>query len=393
VSAGPERPFDLRQLQRAAWLVGAIVLAVCAAYGFFRPGPFFRSYLIAYRFWLGLPLGCAALLMLQHLTGGLWGAILRPFLEAAGRTLPLLALLFLPLLLGLGILYPWTHEEQFANDPEMKDKIRMYLNVPFFLVRAVIYFAAWITISFFFDRWSREQALHPTPIQPRRFRLISAPGLAIYGLTITFASIDWFMSLEPQWFSSIYSVIVAIGYLLTAFAFVVLVTAVLSSRPPLTGVVQATTLNDLGNLLLAFNMLWAYVAFSQFLLIWSGNLPEEISWYLPRIEGGWRLLGVSLIVFQFFVPFALLLSKDVKQNPRALAGVAILVLVMRYVDAVWSLAPAPALRNSEWWDEWLLVAVPAGMGSLWLGTFLWQLSRRPLVFEYELKYAEGLAHE
>jgi hypothetical protein len=391
LSAGAERPQDFSRLQRGALLAGAAVLAGCAVYGVFRPAPFFRAYLIGFRFWLSFPLGCIALVMVQHLTGGLWGAVLRPILEAASRTLPLVALLFLPLLLGLHVLYPWTDTERYHENPAMLEKIQFYLNTPFFLARAAIYFAAWLVFAIFLNRWSREQTQHPTPTQPRRFRLISGPGLAVYGLTITFASVDWFMSVEPEWFSTIYGVIVAVGQLLAAFAFAVLITALLARRPPMADAVSPTVLNDLGGLLLAFTMLWAYVAFSQFLLIWAGNLPEEISWYLVRIANGWGWVALLLAVFQFFVPFALLLSKDVKQNPRALAATAILILVMRFVDAVWS--TAPAFEDARWWDQWLIAAVPAGMGGLMIGTFLWQLSRRPLVFEYELKYAEGLAHE
>jgi hypothetical protein len=378
-------------LQRTAWLIGVLLLAICALYGLFRPAPFFQSYLIGFRFWLSFPLGCLALVMVQHLTGGLWGAVLRPILEAASRTLPLVALLFLPLLLGLTFLYPWTHRDQFADDPIMLQKIDAYLNVPFFIARAVVYFAAWLVVAIFLNRWSREQTEHPTPTRPRRFRLISGPGLGVYGLAITFASVDWFMSVDPEWFSTIYAVIVAVGQLLASFAFAILMTALLAKRRPVADAVTPTLLNDLGGLLLAFTMLWAYVAFSQFLLIWAGNLPEEIRWYLPRTQGVWGGVAIVLAVFQFFVPFALLLSKDIKQNPRALAATALLILVMRFVDAVWS--TAPAFPDTKWWDQWLLIAVPAGMGGLWIGTFVWQLSRRPLVFEYELKYAEGLAHE
>jgi len=391
VSTSAEQPLDLRRIQRGALLVGAAALAVCTVYGVFRPAPFFRAYLIGFRFWLSFPLGCMALVMVQHLTGGLWGAVLRPILEAASRTLPLLALLFLPLILGLSILYPWTHAEHYDANPAMLEKIQFYLNTPFFLARAAAYFAAWFVVATFLNRWSAEQTEHPTPTRPRRFRLISGPGLAVYGLTITFASVDWFMSLDPEWFSTIYGVIVAVGQLLAAFAFAVLMTALLAKRPPLSDAVSPIALNDLGGLLLAFTMIWAYVAFSQFLLIWAGNLPEEISWYLPRIRGAWGWVALLLVVFQFFVPFSLLLSKDIKQNPRALAATAILILVMRFVDAVWS--TAPSFEDAQWWDQWLVLAVPAGMGGLMVGMFLWQLSRRPLVFEYELKYAEGLAHE
>jgi hypothetical protein len=399
VSAGTE--INLGRLQRTALLVGAALLVICAVYGLFRPTAFFRAYLVAFLFLLGLPLGSAALLMVQHLTGGMWGTVLRPMLEAGMRTLPLLVLFFLPVLLRLHFLYPWMYPdaEELVHDAAMQQKIASYLNAPFFMLRAAVYFAIWFVVAFFLNRWSVEQDRERSPELPRRFRLLSGPGLGLYGLAITFASIDWFMSLEPKWYSSIYAVI-AVGMLLTAFAFAVLVTAWLADRPPVAEYATPLVLNDLGNLMLAFTMLWAYVSFSQFLLIWAGNLPEEISWFKDRFDAGWGWLAMALVLFQFVVPFVLLLSKDVKQNPRSLAATALLVLVLRLIDALWTVGPVsteyPSVRvlsDVAWWDQWLMVALPVGLGGLWLGVFLWQLQKRPLVFVRELVLEEGLAHE
>jgi hypothetical protein len=327
----------------------------------------------------------------------MWGLALRPFLEAATRTVWVLAALFLPLLLGLGSgpgsIYPWTNPSEDLREPEMVAKIDHYLNVPFFLVRSAIYFAVWLAFAFFLDRWSREQAVRPSPEPSRRFRLLSAPGLPVCGLALTFASIDWFMSLEPKWFSPMYAVIVALGAMLAALALVAAAAALMASRPPFNRVVNPSLFRDLGNLLLAFVMLFAYVAFSQFLIIWAGNLPENIVWYLSRFKGGWSAVALCLVVFLFIVPFLLLLSRRIKQDPRSLARVAILVLVMCFVNAVWIIVPAKADYESAWWDFWLVIGVPAGMSAIWLGAFLWQLDRRPLVLEHELAGAEGLAHE
>jgi len=396
VSAGTE--MNLGRVQRTALIVGAAVLCACAAYGILRPEPFFRAYLVAFLFLLGLPLGSAALLMVQHLTGGMWGTVLRPALEAATRTLPLLALFFLPVLAGLGYLYPWMYVGDFDHNVEMQNKIASYLNAPFFMVRAALYFAVWLGVIYFLNRWSVEQERDRSPELPRRFRLLSGPGLGLFGLGITFASVDWFMSLEPEWFSSIYAVVIAMGMLLEAFAFAVLVTARLADRPPVAEYATPLVLNDLGNLMLAFAMLWTYVAFSQFLLIWAGNLREEIIWYKHRFDAGWGGLAVGLVVFQFVVPFVLLLSRDVKQNPRSLAATALLALGMRLVDALWTIGPASReypsiLSDASWWDQWLLLALPVGLGGLWLGVFLWQLQKRPLVIARELVFVEGMAHE
>jgi hypothetical protein len=391
---------NLGRVQRTAVLAGAALLLAGAVYGVFRPAAFFRAYLVAFLFLLGLPLGSAAVLMVQHLTGGVWGTILRPPLEAAMRTLPLMVLFFFPVLFGLDSLYPWMHPtaEEWAHDAAMQQKIAWYLNGPFFMIRAAVYFAIWLVVAYLLNRWSVEQEQERLPEMPRRFRLLSGPGLGLFGLGISFASIDWFMSLEPTWFSSIYPVVIAVGMLLAAFAFVVLVTAWLAERPPLGEYATPLILNDLGNLLLAFTMIWAYVAFSQFLLIWAGNLPEEISWYTHRFDAGWSWLAVALAVFQFVVPFLLLLSKDVKQKPRSLAATALLVLFMRLVDAWWTIGPAPQEYGSPfppvaWWDQWLLVALPASLGGLWLGVFVWQLEKRPLVLVRDLVFVEGMAHE
>jgi hypothetical protein len=380
---------NLPRLQRAALIVGGAAVLLCAIYGLFRPFAFFRAYLVTFLFLLGLPLGSAALLMVQHLTGGMWGAVLRPVLEAGTRTLPLLALFFLPILVGLRFLYPWMDPEEVARDPELESKVAMYLNPPFFMARAVVYFSIWFGAIFLLNRWSVEQERDRSSDLPRRFRLLSGPGLGLYGLAITFASIDWFMSLEPRWFSSIYGVVIAVGMLLSAFAFAVLVTTKLAEHSPQSEYATPRVLNDLGNLMLTFTMFWAYVSFSQFLLIWSGNLPEEITWYKARFEGGWSGVALSLVVFQFVVPFMLLLSKDVKRNPRFLVATALLVLLMRLIDALWTIAPV--LRQSEWWDQWLLAALPLGLGGLWLGAFMWQLQKRPLVLARDLLVLEEKA--
>jgi hypothetical protein len=384
-------PLEADRYRLRALGVGVAVLALSALVGFFAPDLFFPAYLVAFNFWLAIALGSLALLMIQHLTGGQWGAVLRPVLEAASRTLPLLALFFVPLLLGLHRLYPWTHEE-FQHEMRFPLKVVYYLNVPFFLLRAALYFAVWIGLSFFLNRWSRQPSL--TLRQDRRYRLLSAPGIALYGLTITFAAIDWLMSLEPDWFSTIYGVMVAVGQLLTAFAFAVLVVTLLAQWPPMRDELKPDVGIDLGNLLLAFTMLWAYLSFSQFLLIWSGNLPEEITWYLRRLREGWEWVAVALVLFQFFVPLFLLLSRDVKRVARRLAAVAGLALLMRFVDFFWLVAPASEMTPSGPLRlPWLELLLTIGLGGVWSAYFLWQLAARPLIRPADPIYAEAPAHD
>ena len=380
-------------VQRRALGVGAAGLILCAGIGVFQHGAFFRGYLVAYNFWLGVALGCLAITMLYHLTGGGWGLILRRLLESATRTLPLLLVFFVPLLFGLHELYEWADPEAAARDSLLQHK-SVYLNVPRFVAFSAGYFVIWLVIAYLLNQWSRDQDATADPRLLRRFRLLSAPGLVLYGLTITFASVDWVMSLDWHWYSTIFPVVFAIGQVLTGFAFATAAAAFLASRPPLADIVTPAHFQDLGNLLLAFVMFWAYVSFSQFLLIWSGNLPEEIRWYAPRFEGGWQWIGVGLILCQFAVPFLLLLSREVKRNPRALCRVAVLVLCMRFVDLMWQIVPAfpPGDLLGHWLDIATALLAWLGLGGIWMGVFVWQLKRMPLLPLHDPAFLEIVPH-
>jgi hypothetical protein len=349
---------------------------------FVAPDQFYRSYLIAYLFWLGLPLGCLALALLYHLSGGAWGAVLLRFLEAGAWTIMPLAALFVPLLFGMNRLYPWTHAEVVSADPLLQHK-SSYLNISFFVIRAAIYFAIWIALTSVTTRWSLELDRTLDPASARRLQRFSALGLLLVGLTMTFASIDWIMSLEPHWYSAIYGVMVAMGYVLAAFAFVVAVVAGLARRPPLADAVAVSPrlFNDLGSLLLAFVLLWAYLAFSQYLILWSGNLREEVAWYVQRQQSGWGWVALAVIVFNFILPFLLLLSRDLKRSARFLAVVAASLVVIHFVEILWLVAPAfdsPAFSFS-----WLDVTLPIGVGGLWLAAFLWRLQQHPLLPRFD----------
>lgn len=369
------------RIRRRALLAGLIGLACCLLAALASPAHALRSYLVAFNYWLGIALGCLVLLMLQHLTGGVWGLVLRRVFESGTRTLGLLALLFIPLLLGLPTLYGWVN----STDPHLLEK-SWYLNVPFFIGRAVAYFFIWLVIAYLLNKWSKAQ--DEGAFDTRRFRLLSGPGLVLYGGTITFASIDWVMSLEPKWYSTIFPVLYAMGQILQAMAFSIAVLVSIGSQPAFEKLLGVTQRRDLGNLLLAFVMIWAYLSFSQYLLIWSENLPEEIPWYLNRTHGGWQWLALVLVFFQFGVPFLLLLSRDVKENPRRLAAVALLVLAMRYLDMIWWIEPAFAGGVSFY----VLVDIAAliGLGGVWIWYFLDQLGKLPLLPKGDIQlFAEG----
>ena len=387
----PAQPLHLEGefLQRRAWIVGAGGLLLGVVGLFINPAQFFYSYLLAYLFWLSIALGCCALVMLYHLVGGAWGFVIRRVLEAGTRTLPLMAALFVPLLFGLSYLYPWARPETVAGDELLQHK-SAYLNIPFFIFRAGLYFAIWLGLARLLNKWSLEQDQTGDPSLARRLEVLSGPGLVLYGGAVTFSAIDWVMSLDPHWFSTIYGIIWMIGQVLTTMTFVILVMVLLANREPLANVLTPRHFHDLGNLLLAFVMLWAYVAFSQYLIMWSGNLAEEIPWYLHRMQGGWREVGVALITYHFALPFFILLSRRAKQSRLILATIAGGLLFMRLVDLFWLITPAFSHAGVSVHLLDLLTLV--GVGGMWLAGFLGQLTRRPLLPLHDPQYAAVVGH-
>jgi hypothetical protein len=390
---------EWQRLQRGALVAaaaGAVLFAVVAAVlwsvgGVTAPRQFFQSYLVAFIFCLGSSLGCLVLLMIQHLTGGAWGLVLRRVLEAGARTLVPLAVALVPLLVGVPYLYLWADQEVVNASLELQHK-SLYLNVGFFIVRAAGYFVVWLLLAFLLTRWSADQDRQANPERPQRFQALCGPGLVVYGLTITFASIDWVMSLEPHWFSTIYPVMFAVGQILNGFTFALMVLLLLAGRPPLSEVLTRQHLRDLGSLLLAFVLFWAYMAFSQFLLDWVGNLPEEIPWYLRRLRGGWEWLALALVLFHFALPFLLLLSSDVKMNRRSLVRVAVALLIMRFVDVFWWIEPAYSHEGQYFF--WLLdLSATLAVGGVCGWWFLGQLRQRPLLPLHDPYLAETLHHE
>jgi hypothetical protein len=312
--------------------------------------------------------------------------VTRRLFGAASRVLPVLTAMFLPILFGLHDLFEWTHAEAVAQDPALQHK-QPYLNTPFFIVRAAIYFAAWNGLVFFLNRWSLEQDRTGDPRIARKMQRLSGGGLVAYVLTVTFASFDWVMSLDPHWFSTIFGVLLIGGQGLTALAFLIIVLTWLSRRPPFDMVLVPQHFHDLGNLMLAFVMLWAYFSFSQYLIIYSANLPEEIVWYTNRLFTGWRVIGIVLIVFHFAVPFLVLLSRRVKQAPATLAKVAAGVLVARLIDLFWLTAPE---FHEGFSLSWLDVVLPFALGAIWLGCFFWQLRGRPVLPVHDPQFYEAV---
>ena len=388
----------LERIQRPALIVGGAGIVICLIgllLGAHYREQFFRSWLLAYLFWLGIPLGSCAILMLQHLTGGGWGLALRRPLETAGRTLPLMAVLFIPLFLGLGKLYIWATDDA-ARGVGSSALRAHYLTSGFFIVRSILYFILWIGLAVILNRWSARVGREGNPPLARRFQLLSSGGLLIYCLTMTFASIDWVMSLDPRWYSTIFGMLFIVGQALNSLALMTALLALLSTRPPLSSIVTADHFHDLGNLLLAFTMLWAYMQFSQFLIIWSGNLSEETPFYIYRTQRGWQAVGLILIIFHFFIPFVLLLNRRTKRSPQILAAVSLGIVLMRVVDLFWIIVPHHAQGRGITLGypipHWMDIAAIAAIGGIWIWWFIAQLRKTALVPINDPRLAEVSDH-
>ncbi|HEX8891371.1 MAG TPA: hypothetical protein VF779_19640 [Pyrinomonadaceae bacterium] len=392
-------PHETARLQQRALIVGVVFLVLFIVGAFLPPAmgggidQFFHSYLVGFIFWLGVSMGCLGLLMLQHLTGGAWGMVIRRILEAGTRVLPLMLLLFIPIVIfGMPHLYEWMHRTEITEVPlrEVLDKKSGYLNFNFFVIRAAVYFAIWLALMFFLNKWSAEQDRTAERQYSKKMTALSGPGIIIFVLTTTFASVDWVMSLDPEWFSTIYGLIYVAAWTLSAFTFTIAVLVWLATRPPLEGEVRAPHFHDLGKLLLAFVMLWTYFAFSQFLIIWSGNIPEEAKWYLHRLRGGWGWIGILVVLLHFALPFVLLLSRDLKRNARTLAAIAIFIFVVRFIDVYWLIIPE--FNRGHFKFEWLSVVAGVAFGGIWIAFFFWQLRLRPLLPINDPYFEEAIEH-
>lgn len=367
---------DYNSAGKRAFILGLAVAVICAICSAADLPQFFRSYLVAWLFWMGMTLGSFGMLMMHHLVGGRWGFPVRRFFEAGTQTTPLMALCFVPIAFGLHDIYAWSQPLIVHADVVMQRK-RAYMNIPFFLIRMVVYFAIWIWLMGTLKKWSLKQDETSDAKPTRELRTFSGPGLVIFFLTATFADIDLVLSLEPDWFSTIFAAILIIGNALGTLAFAVICLSFWGGLPAISRLLDAETWHHLGNLLLAFVMLWAYLAYSQLLIIYSGDLPQEIVWYLHRSHGGWKLYALALGLLHFAVPFALLLSRDNKRSATPLVRIAWVILVGHILDIFWCVAPtfAPHAVALRWQD----LALFAAVGAIWIGAYLFNLFRVPLV--------------
>jgi hypothetical protein len=382
--------YDADGFRTKALIVGVVCLVVTVIELFLRPVQFFRSYLFGEVFWLGIGLSTMGLLMLHHLVSGRWGFVLRRSLEAGARTLMWMAVFFIPVVIGMHELYTWSHPAAVAASPMLQQK-QFYLNTPFFVVRQIGYFAVWIILALLLTRFSARQDETGDPDLVRRMRNVSGPGLAIYGFTVTFAGFDWVMSLDPSFFSTIYGMMFVITEAVGGMAFITLVAYFLSKREPFSEIIKPSQFHDFGNLLLVFTILWAYLSFCQFLIIWSGNLQNEIPWYVSRINRNWAGIALALVIFHFAVPLLLLLQRVVTFQKRYLAWVAGLLFVMSILDLFWLMVPSYETAGPQFhWSDWLALV---GLGGIFLAIYCSELKRRPLMPLHEPNFAGVLQHE
>ena len=379
---------------------------------------FFHSYLLGFMLWLGITLGSMAILMIQHMTGGMWGMVIRRQLEAAMRTLPLMGALFIPVLAaGIPYLYGGNHEAGagwsgwFHPDPKDAHLVMMshvylrrwgtanFLFLNGYVGRAIIYFVIWMIVASVLSRWSAEQDNPPVQNLAPRFRRMAAPGLILYAFTISFAAIDWVMSLDPHWISTIYGFIFIAGELLSAICMMVVVERILVRHEPMASLLKPKEVHDHGKLMLTFILLWAYFSFSQLLIIWAGNLPMEIRFFTRRLNSGWQLIGLGLVAFHFAIPFLFLLSRPFKRNPRTLVWLACWMIFMRFVDLFWYIEPNfHKTVTGGLSGYWLDLVVPIAMGGFWFAYFFHNLRSRPLIPVYDMHAQEfldyvGVAHD
>lgn len=399
--AAPEAAHTIFQRSLGVGLLFGVASLILALFPATRE-QFFHSYLIGFMLWLGISLGSMAFLMIQHMTGGKWGMVIRRPLEAAMNVLPLMALLFIPIAgAGLPYLYSGNHESvggwpgwlhYDGPDAHLKMMSHGYLSVGGFWGRAAIYFAIWIGLAFVLTSWSKEQDEPPVRNLAPRFRTISAPGLIIYAFTITFAVIDWVMSIDPHWYSTIFGFIFIAGQCLSGMCMMVVIERILVRYEPLASILKPKEVHDHGKLILTFVLLWAYFSFSQLLITWAGNLPMEIRFFTRRLYSGWEVIGLGLVIFHFGIPFLFLLSRPFKRNPRSLVWLAAGLIFMRFIDLFWYVEPSFHKTLTFNWGYLLDLVVPIAIGGFWMAMFFRNLRSRPMLPVYDLHAQEFLEY-
>jgi hypothetical protein len=379
-----------RRLPLPAAVVGLAALAAAVGLGVGAPRQLMHSYLVAFLFFLSFALGGLFFVLVQFVTRAGWSVAVRRLAENAMMTLPLFLLLFVPVAVYSVHLYPWANTGLVAADPLLQEKSG-YLNLGFFLIRAAVFFGVWIVLGAVFYRRSVAQDQDGSLAHTRRLQAIAAPGLVLLGLTITFAAFDWVMSLDPHWYSTIFGVYFFAGTVVAVTALLVLLGGALRRVGGMDALITVEHFHDLGKLLFAFTMFWAYIAFSQFMLIWYANLPEETVWYHHRAEGSWLALSSVLAAGHFVFPFFVLMARVVKRRPGLLVGGALWMLAMHYLDLYWLVMPNLEAHGAH--PSLIDLLSFFGVGGLFVAALTYLMGRKALVPWRDPRLSESLALE
>ncbi len=389
-------PDALRGIGSKALVVGIAGAIATAAGAFLETERFYYSYLSAWLLWYTVATGCLGLLLLHHLSGGRWGIVLRRPMEAGARTIPLIAVLALPMLLSLDKLFLWTDHERLATDHLLQHKAP-YLNSTAFVVRFVIAMSLFSFFAFLLSKKSAAQDEQGDGGRAYSMMQVSSVGLLLFVIVTSFVGFDWVMSLDPYWFSSLYGAIFLAGGAVAALSFLVLVANFLvqsQPRHPSTAVYSPKRFHDFGTLLFAFVMFFTYLTLSQFIIAYQGNLPEEVVWFQDRFHGAWAYVAFGLLGLHFFFPFLVLLHRSVKKRAAALSAMAAFLLLMRYVDLIWQTRPSLVeYEQGGLGLSWIDLAAPAGIGGLFVFFFLRELVKRPLLPLNDPSLPEAMGHE
>jgi hypothetical protein len=392
-------PPVLKTIAQRSLIIGVVFGIAAVVLAFTQPDEFYRGYLLGFMCWLGVALGSMAIIMIRHLTGGGWGVVIRRLQGAAMRTLPLLTILFIPIAIAVlqHRIYPWaiwtvspdSVQDAHIHEHLAKNKFILdsYLNSSGFIIRAIVYFAIWNVLSFLLSKWSKEGDSSSSRDNTPRFKAVAGPGLILYAFTFSFAAIDWIMSLDPSWISTIFGLIILIGQVLSAMCFAVVVERILFNYKPMSEMLTPDFVHDHGKWMLTFTMVWAYFSFSQWLIIWAGDLPSEITFYLKRINDGWGWIALILAFLGFCAPFVTLLSRSFKRNIRKLVWLAMWIIVIRYIDLFWIIEPNFSKSLHITIAD---IVVPVAIGGIWLAFFFRNLSSLPLLPAYDPTAGEVL---
>ncbi len=362
--------------ERLAFIIGGISIALSAVAFWVDPGQFYFSWLVAFVFWTSIALGGLFFTLIHHLTGATWSVVVRRFFEVLMTNMPFLLLMAIPVFLGMHELYHWSHADAVSHDHLLQHKAA-FLNVPFFIIRTLIYFAVWIVLTTLLYRISLKQDDGASSLIIKKLNKVSAPGVILFAFTTAFAAFDWLMSLDPHWYSTIFGVYYFAGSVMAVMAVLILIVMYFRKNGILTDVITPEHDHDFGKLLFTYMVFWAYMAFSQYFLIWYANIPEETVWFIHRWEGSWKLASQLLVLGHFVVPFLILMIRASKRSNLILSFMAIWLLFMHWLDMYW--LAVPTLHPHGMQLSWIDLATMLGIGGLYMGLFFYRLRKHAIL--------------